>query len=183
MRIGVVSDSHGNIDLLEKAGNELIKELNSELIIHLGDDSIEADMLRGRGVPIIIVPGVYEDRYRDKSFINRRIEEYDRWKFLITHTKTPHENDSPDDLDPVKTVEDSLIDVVLHGHSHIPAIEVIDGVLYVNPGHLKQEDKKGYPPSYAFLDTADNSISVIIRDLNKGEILKSMEKMREAKKA
>ena len=37
MRVGVVSDSHGNLGYLEQAAKKLIKE-EAELVIHLGDD-------------------------------------------------------------------------------------------------------------------------------------------------
>ena len=56
------------------------------------------------------------------------------------------------------------VDVVLHGHSHIPSIEQKHSILYINQGHLKSEDKKGCPPTVAVVDFTDQ-ISVTIFDL------------------
>jgi putative phosphoesterase len=182
MKIGVVSDSHGNLDFLKLAGEALAKKHGAELLVHLGDDSVEAEVLQGLGVPVLSVPGVYEERYRDRAIPNRRIEVYGGWVFLISHTKAPHENDSPDDINPETVLMEKGVEVVLHGHSHIPSIEVMDGVLFVNPGHLKPEDKKGFAPGYALVETAPESVTVNIYHLHTGEMFKNMEKRKEKKR-
>ena len=43
--------------------------------------------------------------------------------------------------------------------------KVHDGILFVNPGHLKKEDKKGFPPTFAILDIEDRKVTVRILDL------------------
>jgi len=83
---------------------------------------------------------------------------------LITHTECCHENDLPDDIKPEELVSKKAVDVVLYGHTHIPRIEQRQSALYINPGHLKTEDKKGYPPTIAVVDFKDQ-ISVNIFNL------------------
>ena len=33
--------------------------------------------------------------------------------------------------------------------THIPRLEKINDVVYMNPGHLRKSDKKGWPATYA----------------------------------
>lgn len=41
-------------------------------------------------------------------------------------------------------------DVLLHGHTHVPRDEVVEGVRLLNPGSVGKPNK-GAPPSYAWL--------------------------------
>ena len=52
--------------------------------------------------------------------------------------------------------------IILYGHSHEPKIEEKGRVFYINPGHLKDSDKKGFPPSFAVLDVVREEIQVKI---------------------
>ena len=45
MKIGVISDSHGEIDNLQKVARWLIKKQNVNTIIHLGDDFDDTTLL------------------------------------------------------------------------------------------------------------------------------------------
>ena len=56
-------------------------------------------------------------------------------------------------------------DVVLHGHTHIPRDEVVSGVRFINPGHLKPDDKRGHQPSFAILEVKDKKISVELLEI------------------
>src|SRR6478672_4738567 len=47
------------------------------------------------------------------------------------------------------------IDVVLHGHTHVPRHEIIQGVRFLNPGCVTQPNR-GSPPSVALLEIAAN---------------------------
>ncbi|MDQ7825340.1 MAG: YfcE family phosphodiesterase [Candidatus Eremiobacteraeota bacterium] len=170
MNIGVMSDSHGNLPLLKKAGTMLRDTYHAEVIIHLGDDSIEAEVLKGRGCRVIEVPGVYEAAYEKSSIANRRIVLFDGWRFLVTHTKTAHEHDLPGDINPHDAAKNREIDAVLFGHTHIPGISEEEGIIFINPGHLKPDDKKGHPPSFAVVKTSERSLKASLIDLEKGTV-------------
>jgi uncharacterized protein len=45
------------------------------------------------------------------------------------------------------------VDVVLHGHTHVPRNERLDGVLFLNPGCVTRPNR-GAPPSVAILEIA-----------------------------
>jgi len=71
---------------------------------------------------------------------------------LLTHTPSSHEHDSPQDIKPEETSSSGQVDAVFYGHTHIPKAEIKDGILWLNPGHLRPSDKRGYPPSYAIVE-------------------------------
>jgi hypothetical protein len=171
MRVGVVSDSHGEVDNLRDGARFLVDKQKVEVLVHLGDDYDDAVILEELGVGIIRVPGVFSKYYQDHDVPNRVVEIFDNKMVLITHTDCCHENDLPDDVKPENLVQEKVVDMVLHGHTHIPGIELKHGVVFVNPGHLKTEDKKGYPPSVAVVDFTDK-ICVDIYTLD-GELLQS----------
>ena len=175
MKAGFVSDSHGHFENLKKTGELMVKKHNVDLIIHLGDDSHEADVLKELNVELLKVPGVYEGCYQSKEVSNRVIKELEGWKCFFTHTIESHKNDLEDDIKPEDVIKEKKADIVFYGHSHIPAIEERDGVLLINPGHLKDEDKKGYSPSYGVIDFSSEKIKIEIIELKKGNTIKSME--------
>jgi uncharacterized protein len=45
------------------------------------------------------------------------------------------------------------VDVVLHGHTHVPRNEILEGVRFLNPGCVTRPNR-GAPPSVAFLQIA-----------------------------
>lgn len=170
MRIGVVSDSHKNLDNLKSAVHKLIKE-KVQAIIHLGDDYDDAKVLEEFEVEVVKIPGVFSIYYQDPQIPNRLVKEFGGVKTLITHAPIPHKNDPPDELSPEKITETERIKVVLYGHTHIPQIKEKDGVLWVNPGHLQKEDKKGFPPSFAVVDFDKGKVTGRIVDLRQGKDL------------
>ena len=171
MKIGVVSDSHGHVENLRRAFKAM-SEAGVEVIVHLGDDYDDVKALAGQPGPSIIqVPGVFSTYYQEPGIPNRLIEEWEGMRVLLTHTPEAHKHDLPNDLTPEEEVARGEVQMVLSGHSHIPAVKDEGGVIWVNPGHLKDDDKKGYPPTYALLEIADRQVRVRIIDLFAGQEL------------
>ncbi len=170
MKVLVVSDSHGEKENLKNL-SRIIKEENISTIIHLGDDYDDAELLIDEGITIERVPGVFSAYYTEKDVPNRKVIEFEGWKFLLTHTKERHSNDMPDDIPPENFVKDGTVNIVLYGHSHVPAIGIENNVYLMNPGHLKSGDKRGFEPSYAVLNIEKESIAVIIKGLDSGQTI------------
>ena len=162
MKLGVVSDTHKHIVNLSKA-IELLKAMGVDRIIHLGDDYGDIDEVGERDA--IRIPGVFSDFYQRKDIQNRRIENFAGWRFLLTHTVASHPHDLPGDPVPEELINARKVQVVLHGHTHIPEIRQENGVIFLNPGHLKNEDKKGFPPSFGYIELTINKILMRIYDL------------------
>lgn len=167
MKIGVMSDSHGNIKYVRQAA-EYMMEAEVDYIIYLGDDYYDARILDNLPVNVIKVPGVYEAIYQDASVPNRLVEDIAGFRVLITHTKNSHRNDLPQDRKPEEYIASRKVDIVLFGHSHSFCAKLEGGILMVNPGHLKTEDKKG-EATFAILDINNN---VTVKILNMKEEVK-----------
>lgn len=168
MRLGLVSDSHGEIENLRAAARILVSDWRVEILAHLGDECEDASVLNEFPAQIIQVPGVYCEHYRDPAIANRVLKVFNGYRVLFTHTAAAHKNDLPDDPNPETLASRGSVDVVAFGHTHIPELKVAGKVLWVNPGHLKESDKKGYPPSFAVLELSVGSVSCRIIGLRGG---------------
>jgi len=175
MKIGVVGDSHKNLEYLRIAGRQLIERGRVEKIIHLGDDYDDADILKQFNVETFRVPGVFSEYYKGQNIANRQVLNINSWRILLTHAPKSHENDLLGDLKPEEIVANHEVDIVLHAHTHIPMVEEREGVLWVNPGHLKKEDKKGFPASFAVINIEKESVKVKIVDLIRNAVLSTYE--------
>ncbi|MCD6085087.1 MAG: YfcE family phosphodiesterase [Desulfurococcales archaeon] len=172
MKIIVVSDTHGELDQVNFLVGKL-RGVEPDLVIHLGDDSPDADPIVSAGFKVIRVPGVFEEVYKDFEVINRVVVKLSDWYVLLTHTPESHKNDLPTDPKPEELVSRKAVDAVFHGHTHIPRLEKVNGVVYLNPGHLKKSDKKGWPATYALVTVGDEELSIEVRNLSDDSVLLS----------
>ena len=170
MRIGVMSDTHGDMDSMRTAAVAMLNDHNVEAIVHLGDDSSDANELIESGVAVYSVPGLFEPSYKNPSIPNRAIHEFNGVPFLLTHSVVKTPQDPIEDLDPKEIVDDDEVKVVLYGHSHIYRISEERGVIFINPGHLKNGDKRSPRKTYAIVDILATKIVAKIIDLG-GEVV------------
>lgn len=128
MRIGVVSDSHGDLDRVKRAV-EVIGE--ADVWIHCGDFSQDAkEITRLTGKSVYAVSGNC-DGYTDAPF--SRVEMFEGKRFFITHGMLHNVNFNCAKLE-LAALENNC-DVALYGHTHISNIEY-GRVLIVNPGSV-----------------------------------------------
>jgi len=166
MKIGVMSDSHGNVDYVRQAAEYMMEE-GVEYIVHLGDDYFDARMLDILPVDVIKVPGTYDDFYQDIEVPNRIIKDIGGLRVLITHTKASHQNDLPNDEIPEDCIAGKKVNIVLFGHSHTYSAKLEKSTLLVNPGHLKGQDRRG-EATFAILDINGDDVEVKILDMKAG---------------
>lgn|GEM_PF-102555 len=171
--LGVVSDSHGNLELLKKVCADLVNNLKVGTIIHLGDDYDDASVIDDYPVEKLVVPGVYSEHYKSAAIPKRLIVNYFDWRILLSHTPTRHKNDGEGDIIPETMIEQRKIDILLYGHTHIPNIEVKDGVLLVNPGNLKENDER-HPPTYGLLHISKKMVDASIINATTGKTLEQL---------
>jgi putative phosphoesterase len=173
MKLAVFSDSHGDTKYLETAASHAIYRGRAEVLIHLGDNYDDASVLTQFNRRLLRVPGVFAPEYQNPSVANRIVETFGPWSVLISHTSQKHPNDLETDLDPAELIRSRAVHIILHGHTHEPRIVEEGGVWYVNPGHLKRQDKKNHPASFALLDLTDSSAAVQIYDvLSRAELMR-----------
>ncbi|MFC2063367.1 metallophosphoesterase family protein, partial [Chloroflexota bacterium] len=166
MKIGVMSDSHGNIDYVRQAA-EYMMDAEIDGIIHLGDDYQDARVLDNLPATVLKVPGVYDDVYQDATVPNRLLESISGLRVLITHTRGSNPNDLPQDEKPEECIAGKKVDIILHGHSHSSCARMEKSVLVINPGHLTAEGKKG-EATFALVAISNRHVDVEIVNM-KGE--------------
>lgn len=159
MKVGLLGDSHGNIEWVEEA-IKWFKKMGAEKIIHLGDEWEDV----AKWPDVTRITGVNSEQYKNPDISNRLVFEFEDWNVLVTHTRESYKEDLPTDLNPKEAIKLGEIKVILYGHTHIPEIEQKKGIIYINPGHLKPEDKKGFSPSFAMLNFEKGMLGVQIID-------------------
>lgn len=167
MKIGVMSNSQGNIEYVRQAAEYMMEE-EVDHIIHLGSDYYDALVLDILPVNVIKVPGVSETLYKDVSVPNRVIKDIVGLRVLITHTKNSHRNDLPDDKIPEEYIVSRKVDMVLFGHGCSFSARVEGGILMVNPGHLRADDGQE-EATFAILDISNEQVDVKMLNMQ-GEV-------------
>ena len=145
LRIFILADTHdkapANLESLAAGADE---------IWHLGDVCAPSilQMIETFGPPVTVVRGNCDS---NSDWPLTRDLNRNGIRFRLVHIP-------PDD--PPENV-----DVVLHGHTHVPRNEVVEGVRFLNPGCVTRPNR-GAPPSVAFLEiAADGELTWRLRTL------------------
>ena len=157
MKILVFSDTHGDTGHAE----EIIRNHdNIDLVIHLGDYFRDAQKLSS------IFPHIpFEYIYGNSDFMigdvpAEKILELNGKKILITHGHRYSVNWDYSKLH--KKAEETKVDMVLFGHTHISYMEDRGKYILLNPGSISDpRDDKG--ESYGLITLDDKGIQPVIR--------------------
>ena len=163
MTIGVMSDTHRNIELMNKAADLMIDRFAVKRIYHLGDDYEDTEALDGRGVQVTRIPGIYDKEYADTTIPKRVTDDVEGTKVLAAHAAKT-----------IPQVEIDIADIVLAGHTHLHEITSVGNAILFNPGHLKDLSDKGREPTFGIIEIGDNGIRLTVHDLN-GELVETRE--------
>lgn len=136
-RVFVLADTHNR---LPESVTEMAQAADE--IWHLGDVCAETilDELRATGPPVVVVRGNCDSNSEWPLVLDLS---RGGLKLRLQHVPPDH---SPDD-----------IDVLLHGHTHVPRNERRGRVLFLNPGCVTRPNR-GASPSVAWLEIADGKI-------------------------
>lgn len=142
MRLLVVSDTHGNADIIAQ-----VKRMHDvDVAFHCGDselsydDDVLASFERVRG-----------NCDRDKRFPEEVIVDCGDKRVLMVHGHLHNVKQSLMVLS--YRAQEVGAHIVLFGHSHLYGAELIDNILFVNPGSLTAP-RGGNPKTYAGIDIA-----------------------------
>ena len=139
MKILLVSDSHGDYQALDDLAN---KYPNMDLYLHAGDSEQDEFSIK----PFISVRGNC-DLYYD--FPNFLVIPSPIGNIYVQHS--PHVAKS--------VINEHNAKIVIHGHTHIRRNELINGILYINPGAISYARDK-YNGSYAIIEIDNKNIEV-----------------------
>ena len=138
LRIFVLADTHNRLP-------ENVKEMakDADEIWHLGDVCAESifDELRAIGPRVSLVRGNCDSNFEWPPVVDLV---RNGLKFRLQHVPPDR---VPDD-----------VDILLHGHTHVPRNEKRSQVLFLNPGCVTRPNR-GSPPSVAWLEIVDGEIN------------------------
>ena len=151
--IGIISDTHG---LLRPEALRMLAHVDH--IIHGGDigDPEIITALR-RIAPVTAIRGNVDTGEWATEFAETEFVRLAGRLFYVLHDLNTL------GVDPVA----EGIDVIVSGHSHMPNIATVYGVLYVNPGSAGRRRFK-LPITLARLEIAPDGLKPIIHDLDVG---------------
>ena len=161
MKIGIISDTHNNNEYLLKVVKYLKDEEKVKRIYHLGDEWEDVELAAREGIPIVTVPGIYAEQYKDPAIPNKIAEKISGVKMILTHEIS--------DLTPE---EIEANDVILYGHTHSYELRDSLGKLFINPGHLKEKYHKDRIATFAVLKVGTKGVKAKIFDINLNFIAK-----------
>jgi uncharacterized protein len=138
LRILVLADTHNR---LPESVREMAKDADE--IWHLGDVCAETilDELRSIGPGVIVVRGNCDSNFEWPLVLDLARTGL---KFRLQHVPPDR---PPDD-----------VDVLLHGHTHVPRNERRGRVRFLNPGCVTRPNR-GAVPSVAWLEITDRKIN------------------------
>lgn len=167
-KLGIVSDSHGNLVNLREAVNYLVEEIKIDYLIHLGDDYKDTKILdEYKNIQVFKVPGVYDPEYKDPSIEQRLLIKIEEVNLLLSHTLRTHKTEVAPKIRPEEVLENKRADIILFGHTHKYSLEKKNDILLLNPGHLKEEREEGSPPTLATIKIEAKSWQAVIYDLKR----------------
>jgi putative phosphoesterase len=149
MKALIISDTHGNTDRAFAA--HTISE-PVDIVIHLGDGSADADLLReALDIPVISVAGNCDP---GSNAPREYIWECEGKRILLTHGDAYQVKSGLAKLR--QRAEEIGADAVLFGHTHQGIFENHAGLLLINPGALSNA---GHHRSYAVLTITKEEIT------------------------
>ncbi len=158
MRIGVLADTH--IPKTAKAIPEkVLKAFNDvQLIIHAGD-IVEEPVLRQLEMvaPVVAVYGNRDSETLKRILPEKKIIELEGFRIGIFHGH----GDKGTTMQRLPGFFQGVsLDCIIFGHSHIPYIEKINGILYFNPGSPTVKKRQPHP-SVGILTLSDTIVAEI----------------------
>lgn len=143
------SDSHGRIDSARK----VIKDIGQvDLLLHAGDFYSDALVLsEGSSLPFKAVLGNCDGAVEGPE---EELFELSGHRFLMTHG---HLNGINRLGSLLKKAREYGVEAVIFGHTHVPQIIKMDGILFFNPGSISRPRDQDRP-SYGIIEVGADGI-------------------------
>ncbi|HEX72046.1 MAG TPA: hypothetical protein ENN65_01885 [Candidatus Hydrogenedentes bacterium] len=154
MILGVISDTHGNLAMMQDVATALTQEHGAELILHLGDDYADALALRDAGFPVRMAPGLWCPEYRNPRVPKLIMETFEGVTIACCHA-------DQDLRGPARQAA-----IIAMGHTHTAEIRRVGRTVFFNPGHLKAAAHRGRPASYGLIQIDADQIILAIFGLD-----------------
>lgn len=147
-RLGVISDTHG---LLRPEAERSLAGVDH--IIHAGDighqDIVSA---LARIAPVTAIRGNVDKAAWAQAYPETQSTSFAERSIFVLH-----------DLNAMASLPEGC-DIVIFGHSHVPKVEIVNGVLYLNPGSAGRRRFK-LPITLALLEFDEDGFRPRLIDL------------------
>lgn len=154
LRVGVVSDSHRRFGLVASMRAQCGR---LDWLLHAGDHLTDAPRIAAAlGVDADRVRAVAGNCDFPATEPAELLLELGGVKVLMVHGHQHGVKAGPQRL--FYRAREVGARVAVFGHSHIPFLEDVDGVLLLNPGSLSMPRRPQDPPSCAVLEIADGAV-------------------------
>ncbi|MFT3916813.1 MAG: hypothetical protein QM704_22845 [Anaeromyxobacteraceae bacterium] len=171
MRLGIVSDTFGNLDALDRA-LDLFVRAQAERVFFLGGrvSDLEAVLVR-RGPPaggplrnVVKVASRACPEYEAKVVPRKQVDLVDGRVACLVHDKSELSRDD---------IENAVL--ILHGNSAQAALVGIGPRCFVTPGHLRSPAPNGSPATFVLLDAGPVLVEMTVfsedaRELRKEKV-------------
>lgn len=156
MKIGVLSDTHGIINIAEKA---VANMRDVKILLHAGDLVTDACHFETKKYKVYCVAGNC-DTFRLEP--TEKILELQGKKIFLTHGHIYRVKYGYERL--LVRAKEVLADIVVFGHTHVPENTNIDNILFFNPGSTALP-KNGGPGTYGILEITNDHINAYINTI------------------
>jgi uncharacterized protein len=163
MKVLIMSDSHGLTTEIDEITNRHLDE--TKLVIHCGDSELSKEHSELR-----LFKGVKGNCDLDSELPNELIEDLNGKTLYMTHGHLFNVKASLMNLK-YRALEVNA-NIVCFGHSHIAGAEMIDGILFINPGSVRLPILRKQK-TYAILDLKEKVAKVTFFDVN-GQIIEEL---------
>lgn len=160
MKILIVSDSHGLTEELREIKAQYADEV--QMMIHCGDSELQADekVLEN----FIVVQGNCDF---SGQFPEALVEEIGGLRIFVTHGHLYSVKSTLLNLS--LRAQEAAANIVCFGHSHRLGAEMIDGILYINPGSIRLPRGRT-EKTFVILEVNENEMKLHVHDLNHGKL-------------
>ena len=163
MKLLIISDTHGEMPVD-------IKKIEFDAVIHAGDIGDAAffgklDSETG-GRNLYAVYGNTD--FVLSGYLPETVStEIGGLKFFIVHNLTAPHRIMPANE---KIIAEKHAEIVVSGHTHVPAVEERDGIVFINPGSLGKAGLTGRR-TFAVAGICDGKVSAEIYDIDSKELV------------
>lgn len=159
-KVLIVSDSHGLTKELRVIRERHLDEV--DLMIHCGDSELSPDDQAISGYLTVMGNCDFGGGYPLET-----ISEVAGLKFFITHG---HRYSVKSSLMNLKyKAQEVSANIVCFGHSHVLGAEVIDGVLFLNPGSIRLPRER-FEKTYIILNLKNEKINMSVFEVSGQEV-------------
>jgi putative phosphoesterase len=158
MKIGIISDSHGDNSAVEMA----VKHMTGvDAIIHLGDYARDSKYIKKLYPGQLYVVSGNCDFFTDADTPSELVLEMEGKRFLVTHG---HKYRVKDGLNTLYYRGLELdVDIVLFGHTHSSQIVRVEGMVLLNPGSVSRP-RNTKRPTYGIIEISKGNINPEINE-------------------